>query len=272
MSRLFVLYHRQQAKYFTEDLGPGIELKMVRIPGGEFLMGSPNQEKESRDNERPQHPVTVQPFCMGMYPITQAQWKVVAATRTPVKLELNPNCSRFTGNDQRPVEQVSWYEAEEFCARLRRDTDKDYRLPTEAEWEYACRAGTTTPFHFGSTITPELANYKGNHSYGDGPKGVYREQTTPVGAFGVANAFGLYDMHGNVLEWCQDHYHGNYREAPEVGKAWLSDNEAASRILRGGSWVDLPEGCRSAYRNGYVPRHPFKGIGFRVVCSAARTP
>jgi formylglycine-generating enzyme required for sulfatase activity len=155
--------------------------------------------------EKPQHQVTVQPFSMGKFQVTQVQWKAVA-TLTKVNRDLKPEPSKFKG-DNRPVEQVSWYDAIEFCDRLSRKTGKPYRLPSEAEWEYACRAGTTTPFHFGETITSELANYNANYTYGAGVKGIYREQTTPVGSFGVANSFGLYDMHGQVWEWCADHWH-----------------------------------------------------------------
>ena len=135
-------------------------------------------------------------------------------------------------------------------------------------------SGTTTPFHFGETITTDLANYDGNYAYGQGPKGVYRQETTAVGSFGVANNFGLYDMHGNVWEWCQDHWHSNYEGAPTDGSAWLSNKEDSNRtMLRGGSWGNGPVGCRSAYRidNDLGNYYSFY-IGFRVVCSgAART-
>ena len=153
---------RHQAQYFKEDLGNGVTLEMVNIPGGTFTMGAPETEKESRDEERPQHQVTVPPFFMGKYPVTQAQWQAVAAF-PQVNRELNPDPSTFKGSD-RPVETISWYDADEFCARLSKATGRDYRLPSESEWEYACRAGTTTPFHFGETITSELANYDGNYT------------------------------------------------------------------------------------------------------------
>jgi formylglycine-generating enzyme required for sulfatase activity len=174
---------------------------------------------------------------------------------------------------------VSWYDAVEFCDRLTILTNRQYRLPTEAEWEYACRAGTTTPFHFGKTITTELANYRGTDneeykwsgSYGDGPKGEYREETTPVNQFEGANAFGLCDMHGNVWEWCQDHLHSNYEGAPTDGSAWIEGGDADRRILRGGSWFSLPRFCRSAYRDSDVPGFGSDGSGFRVVCSAPKT-
>jgi len=179
---------------FTEDLGNGVKLDMVYIPGGSFLMGSPTTEKDSRDPERPQHRVTIKSFLMGKDPVTQAQWKAVG-NLPKVNRDLKPDPSRFKG-ENRPVERVPWYDAVEFCDRLSRHTGKTYRLPSEAEWEYACRAGTTTPFYFGETITPDLANYDGNYTYGSGAKGKYRQETTPVGSF-PPNKFGLYDLHGS---------------------------------------------------------------------------
>jgi len=200
---------RHQAQYLTEDLGNGVLLEMVSIPGGTFMMGSP--KNEGYDYEKPQHKVTVKPFLMGKYPITQAQWNAV----------MGKNPSHYKG-DNRPVENVSWHDCVEFCKRLFDKTGKAYRLPSESEWEYACRAGTTTPFYFGETITTDLANYHGDYTYASGPKGVYREQTTDVGSF-PPNAFGLYDMHGNVWEWCADLWHDNYNGAPTDGSAWLEN-------------------------------------------------
>jgi formylglycine-generating enzyme required for sulfatase activity len=195
-----------------------------------------------------------------------------------VNKELNPDPSNFKGDgstsltNHRPVEQVSWEDAVEFCDRLSQYTGRTYRLPSEAEWEYACRAGTTTPFHFGETITTDLVNYNGNYTYGQGSKGVYRKETTEVGRFGVANNFGLYDMHGNVWEWCQDDWHNDYEGAPIDGSAWLNNEEGNNgKLLRGGSWYPSPDHCRSAYRL-FSNRYGFDNIGFRVVCSgAART-
>jgi len=245
-------------------------LEMVSIPGGKFLMGSPESEPNRQSNESPQHKVTVEPFLMGRYPITQIQWQVVAQLMPEVNRELKPSPSRFSGST-RPVEKVRWDEAVEFCDRLSAHTGRTYRLPSEAEWEYACRAGTTTPFHFGETITPELANYRGTETYNDGSKGEYRQETTPVEHFEIANPFGLCDMHGNVYEWCQDHWHDNYKGAPTDGSAWLSENKDASRVLRGGSWNIYPVNCRSAYRDGSYPRETNNNVGFRVVCSSPRT-
>jgi formylglycine-generating enzyme required for sulfatase activity len=258
---------RQRATGFIEDIGNGVQLEMVAIPGGTFTMGSPATEKESYNRERPQHQVTLQPFFMGKFPVTQAQWRAVAALEQ-VNRELEPNPSYFKG-ENRPVERISWYDAKEFCDRLSRKTGKPYHLPSEAQWEYACRAGTTTPFHFGETITTDLANYRGSVSYSSGSKGIYREETTPVGSFGVANAFGLYDTHGNVWEWCADHWHSNYEGAPTNGSAWLVDNDNHPRLLRGGSWYVAPDNCRSAYRYYDYPDSRYNGIGFRVVCAGA---
>ena len=218
----------QQAQYFTEDLGNGITLEMVAIPGGKFMMGSP--EGEGYDSEHPQHEVTIQPFFMGKYLVTQSQWRAVAAL-SRVDRDLNPDPSRFKG-DRLPVENISWFDAVEFCAILSKVTGKNYRLPSEAEWEYACRAGTTTPFHFGETITDKLANYYASSTFADEPKGKERNKTTPVGTF-LPNAFGLYDMHGNVLEWCADVWHDNYE--PIKGTPGF-ENDNDNRLLRGGSW------------------------------------
>src|SRR5262249_2137913 len=209
--------HKSKNRYFTEDLGDGVLLHLAEIPTGRFLMGAPAGEAESGDNERPQHWVSMSPFFMGVYPVTQEQWRAVV--RLPkVKCDLPGVHSRFkiswSIGDKRPVDEVSWLEAVEFCERLSRQTGKLYRLPSEAEWEYACRAGTTTPFHFGEAITPELANYDGQYPYGQAAKGQNRGETTEVGSFRVANDFGLYDMHGNVWEWCEDIYHDDYARAP----------------------------------------------------------
>jgi formylglycine-generating enzyme required for sulfatase activity len=259
------------AQYYTENLGNNVILQMVAIPGGKFLMGSPETEAERSDSESPQHEVTVPPFFMGKYPVTQAQWKFVASL-PQVNDKLISDPSKFKGENC-PVEFVSWFNAVEFCDRLTQHTGKNYRLPSEAEWEYACRAGTTTPFHFGETITSEFANYNAEYIYGAQVKGTNRRKRTEVevGHFGVANAFGLYDMHGNVWEWCADLWHENYEGAPTDGSAWIDVNEndnQPKRLLRGGSWDDVPVVCRSAYRNNYKPYIiNIKGsVGFRVVC------
>ncbi len=237
---------------------------MVAIPGGKFLMGSPDNELERLSYESPQHTVAVQPFFMGKFPVTQSQWAVVAALEK-VNIYLNPDPSNFKGAN-RPVERVSWDDAIEFCARLSNKTGKTYRLPSEAEWEYACRARTTTPFYFGETITTDLANYNGNYTYGSGAKGEYREQTTDVGNF-PPNPFGLFDMHGNISEWCQDAWHENYNGAPADGSVWMSENDDL-RLLRGGSWLDGPRICRSAIRLWIARDNRRLIVGFRVVIAA----
>ncbi|MGB8700217.1 MAG: SAV_2336 N-terminal domain-related protein [Thermosynechococcaceae cyanobacterium] len=269
----YKINHTASSAYqWVENLGNNITLEMVSIPAGRFEMGAPKTEADSEDYERPQHPVEIrQPFWMGKYPVTQAQWQAVAKL-PQVSRNLKANPSQFKGAD-RPVERVSWLDAVEFCQRLSIHAGRDYRLPSEAEWEYACRAGTTTPFHFGETITTEVANYDGTRTYANGPKGTYRKETTSVGSFSVANAFGLYDMHGNVWEWCEDDWHGNYEGAPADGRPWVETNrEGTLRLLRGGSWDNDPWYCRSARRDNDVAGDESDyDVGFRVVCSAART-
>ncbi|PSB02610.1 bifunctional serine/threonine-protein kinase/formylglycine-generating enzyme family protein [Merismopedia glauca] len=266
----------KQAEYLTEDLGGGVTLDIVSIPGGTFMMGSPIGERSDRDKtrdkvydrEKPQHLIAVSPFFIGKFVVTQAQWSLVAKfPKINCDLKLEP--SHFKGAN-RPVERVNWYHAIEFCARLSHHTGRIYRLPTEAEWEYACRAGTTTPFHFGETITTDLANYNGTYTYGSTPKGIYREQTTDVGSF-PANAFGLYDLHGNVFEWCADPWHENYEGAPSSSRVWDVGGDKENYCLRGGSWLWGPYPCRSACRD-FLTRAGVNHIcGFRVACFSNRT-
>jgi formylglycine-generating enzyme required for sulfatase activity len=257
-----------RGEFFTEDLGNGIVLDMVAISGGKFLMGSPEDEPGRSDAESPQHIVTIQPFFMGKFPVTQSQWKAVTAL-PKVKIDLNPEPSKFKGAN-RPVECVSWDDAVEFCARLSKMTGKIYRLPSEAEWEYACRAGRTTPFYFGETITTDLANYNGNYTYASSLKGEYRQETTDVGKF-PTNAFGLFDMCGNIWEWCQDEWHKNYDDAPVDGSAWLVENDNKYRLLRGGAWGNNPRYCRSANRFRSARDDRDDGVSFRVVAVQNRT-
>jgi formylglycine-generating enzyme required for sulfatase activity len=277
--RLTITKQQGQNQYYEEALSDAVKFCMMLIPSGKFLMGSPKDEPERLDREGPQHEVTISQFFMAEYPVTQAQWKIVAAM-PQVERELKTDPSRFKG-DNNPVENVSWDDAAEFCKRLTIHTNREYRLPSEAEWEYACRAGTTTPFHFGETITTDLANYRGTDwklgettypgFYGDGPRGEFLEKTTPVDHFGLANAFGLSDMHGNVWEWCADHWHDNYEGAPSDGSAWLNEDKEEKYILRGGSWFNYPGYCRAACRNRVAPDVRDNGIGFRVCCSLPRT-
>jgi len=268
MPELIIHRQKRQTQHYIEALGDGAHLDMVLVPTGSLLMGSPSDEPERGRTEGPLHSVHVSRFFMGRYPITQAQWRVLA-DRPPLHRELDPEPSGFNGT-YRPVEQINWHEAVEFCDRLSQFTGRPYRLPTEAEWEYACRARTTTPFHFGDTITTSLANYNGRYTYGDGQPGDYREETSIVGQFGIANAFGLCDMHGNVWEWCLDHWHDSYEGAPTDGTAWLSPNESAPRVQRGGSWIDYPRLCRSAYRRFADIANYDLDIGFRVVCEIGK--
>ena len=331
-SALQLLRWRGRTEVFMERC-EGLELAMVRLPAGEFVMGSPPEEPERSEDEGPRRRVTLGEFLMGRTPITQAQWRVVARWEPPAgerwQRDLDPEPSRFQPEkrrgaekarkaprraqakevsgmlasdaplegeettDQWPVERVSWLDALEFCRRLNSrlgaEAGRTYTLPSEAQWEYACRAGTSTPFAFGETLTPELANYNGNSTYANGPQGEFRGQTTPVGMF-PANAWGLQDMHGNVWEWCLDDWHGSYEGAPEDGSAWLiqetgldggmgagrrpnakeGDEEGketgATRLLRGGSWDGHPGYCRSAYRIPLAPGLAYYGVGFRVVC------
>ncbi|MCA2937656.1 MAG: SUMF1/EgtB/PvdO family nonheme iron enzyme [Microcystis sp. M113S1] len=268
----------KQSQYFSQDLGNDITLEMVAIPGGTFTMGTEDEEIERLvkkfdwqyfSREKPQHQVTLPSFYMGKYPITQAQWQAIAAT-AKIDIDLETNPSKFTGNEL-PVERVTWYQATEFCKRLSRETKQEYRLPSEAEWEYACRAGTTTPFYFGETITGKLANYDASNTYADEPKGEYRKETTPVGQF-PPNAFGLYDMHGNVWEWCADTWHDNYDGAPRDGSVWTKNGNDNCSPLRGGSWYSYPANCRSASRSSNAGRDFISYFsGFRVVCGARRT-
>ncbi|MDE5099349.1 MAG: SUMF1/EgtB/PvdO family nonheme iron enzyme [Trichodesmium sp. St16_bin4-tuft] len=248
-----------KAEVMTENLGNGVSLEMVKIPRGKFSMGSPETEAGRRDTEGPQHYVDVPEFFMGKYVVTQAQWQAV----------MGNNPSYFKGAS-RPVENLSWNDAIKFCQKLSQITGRKYSLPSESQWEYACRAGTTTPFYFGETITPELVNYHGNYTYGNAPKGIYRKKTTDVGIF-PPNSFGLYDMHGNVWEWCADEWHDNYDGAPTDGSVWLNGNKNVSP-LRGGSWYDIPNYCRSAVRNDSVGRDVHgSSDGFRLVCDGGRT-
>ena len=290
----------KQIELFTEDLGNGILLEMIKIPAGKFWMGQTETEKQELirqfgeeefqklifqelilpvgeeeefqkffaselpqflasdqffASQFPRHQVSFQSFFLSKYPVTQAQYQQI----------MGDNPSEFKGFEDsvnRPVENVTWEMAKEFCQKLSEKTGKNYGLPSEAQWEYACRAGTETPFSLGETITTDYVNYDGNFSYADAPKGEYRQETTPVNKF-LPNAFGLYDMHGNVWEWCEDAWHENYENAPTDGSSWNDNHSQSSiRVLRGGSWESLPWSCRSAFRNYYDFRTDT--YGFRV--------
>lgn len=263
------LRYKGRAEYYREELGNDVSLDLVAIPAGTFLMGASSKEEEGIHwpfsdyqnpcrYERPQHEVAVRAFFMAKYPITQAQWKKVAKL-PQIAQELPSNPSHFKGDDL-PVEGITCYDAIEFCARLSQNTEHKYRLPSEAEWEYACRAGTTTPYHCGETIVTDLANFRPSFPYGYGPRERWdrsHNQTTDVGVF-PPNAFGLYDMHGNVWEWCLDSFHEFYIGAPTDGTPWIS-RRGNSRMLRGGSWHCDTHRCRSAARLAVIhKRSPIK--------------
>jgi len=277
---------KERARFYLEPIVGGVTLEMVEIPAGVFKMGIANEEQDQVESnysrglskeaklelhnrlqtEAPQRMVKVTGFYLGKYEVTQSQWRAVAAL-PKVNRELMSDPSQFKGGN-RPVEQVSWEDAMEFCERLSRATGRRYRLPTEAEWEYACRAGTNWPFSFGEAVSSDWINYNGKLPYGQAPKDSYRQQTVPAGSLGMANAFGLYDTHGNVWEWCLDSWHENYLNAPGDGKAWDKDGGAGLRVLRGGAWDSSAGECRSTERSqsAYISRA--NNIGFRVVADA----
>ena len=272
--------HKNKARFYTETLSKSISLEMVSIPSGSFIMGASEDEENSSADERPQHLVNVPAFFMGKYPITQAQYEAVMGTN-PSRFKDKPDSA------SRPVETVSWEDAQAFCKKLSELTDREYKLPSEAQWEYACRAMPSPPatlpegeggkkiyppFHFGETISTKLANYDGNSTYGIGEKGEYREETTPVGYFEVANEFGLCDMHGNVWEWCEDDWHDNYEGAPTDSSAWIDvkskESNKTKHPLRGGSWIGYPDYCRSAFRFNDFLAFRNDSVGFRVISYA----
>ncbi|MEM8778217.1 MAG: formylglycine-generating enzyme family protein [Cyanobacteria bacterium P01_G01_bin.49] len=254
-----------QVQCFKEVLGDGVALEMIYIPGGTFLMGSPETEKGSQQCEIPQHSVTLGGFFLGKFPITQRQWETVA-NYPKVQRELAVEPAFFKGSD-RPVESISWEDAVEFCDRLSRYTQHPYQLPSETQWEYACRARTLDPFSFGATLTGDLANYMAKHLYKSEGFGIYRKETTPVDFF-YPNGFGLYDLHGNVWEWCADAWHPNYENAPIAGEPWLSSETNACHVLRGGSWDYDAHKCRCSSRYAYHPKAVgVNQFGFRVMCA-----
>ena len=226
---------QSSARVFIEHLDAQVRLEMAFIPGGIFRMGSPGQQ--GYEDEHPQHIVSVAPFWLGRQTVTQEQWLTV--------MKKLPPC-RFKGAHL-PVDNVSAEDARQLCSRLAKKTGRPYRLPAEAEWEYACRAGSGSPFHFGDTLTTDLANYVGEHIFLSEPKGIYRHTTTEAGCF-PPNAFGLFDMHGNLWEWCADAWHDDYQGAPFYSSVWDAIDRQAPRVLRGGCWHEIPGNCRSATR------------------------
>jgi formylglycine-generating enzyme required for sulfatase activity len=264
---------------FLDSSGAGPALAL--IPSGRFEMGSPEHERRiamaagAQKNwlarETPQHPVCIaEPFALGRYPVTVGEWRVfVRATGWQAQGDTDWDAPGFAQDDTHPVVGVSWYDAQRYVQWLSERTGQRYRLPSEAEWEYACRAGTQTAFSCGDTISTELANYDGTFTYNGGPRGTYRKGTTPVGAF-QPNPWGLCDMHGNVWEWVQDVVHENYEGAPADGSAWEEGGDQSRRILRGGSWLYNPRYLRSALRNGFSAVLSNDIVGFRVVRELAK--
>jgi uncharacterized protein (TIGR02996 family) len=235
----------------------------VWIPPGSFVMGSPDTELGRRGDER-QHAVTLtRGFWLGVYPITQAQWSAVMGSNPSnfARTAAGRNKVAQLGDaeiDQLPVESISWEMAQAFCARW----GGGVCLPTEAQWEYACRAGTTTPCHFGTILDGRQGNCDGTNPYGTEVEGPSLGRTSPVGAY-PPNAWGLYDMHGNVLEWCQDAYREDYRTL-SAHDPLFEQADAPERILRGGTWRSLAFGCRSAHRTRYPAGSAYINIGLRV--------
>jgi formylglycine-generating enzyme required for sulfatase activity len=265
---------KNAGKVITNSIG----MKLAYIPPGAFLMGSPKSEQEQHKKDSRlgndwaaqeiQHEVVItKGFYMSVYAVTQEEYEVVTGK--------NPSWFSATGDGREdvarlntrrfPVETVSWKDATEFCRKLSQKEARTYRLPTEAEWEYSCRAGTKTAFSFGDTMSTDQANYNGTAVFGSGQKGVYRERPVPVGRF-PANAFGLYDMHGNVNQWCQDWYgYDYYRKSPRNDP--VNETSGEMRVLRSGSWGSYPGICRSAHRSGSTPDYRNNTIGFRVIMS-----
>jgi formylglycine-generating enzyme required for sulfatase activity len=257
-------------KVITNTIG----MRLSLIPEGKFMMGSPGTEAE-RDPEEIQHEVVItKPFYLGVHEVTQEQYEKVIGK--------NPSFfqTRNGGGPDHPVEQLKWGEAVEFCQLLsnlpeERQAGRTYRLPTEAEWEYACRAGTTTVFHFGNALSSNQANFNGGFPYGGGAKGPYLKRTAKVGSY-QPNAFGLYDMHGNVWEWCADWYDPNYyRNSPKADPPGPAQGVLSTdfndffRVARGGCWLEEGRGCRAAYRFRFMPSDPYQLVGFRVACDVS---
>ena len=250
-------------------------MKLTLIPAGTFTMGSPTGEAERSTDEGPTHTVRItQPFYMGVYEVTQAEYESVMGTNPSSFSKTGDGKSKVSGMDtgKFPVENVSWEDAQEFCRKLSVKDGQTYRLPTEAEWEYACRANTTTPFHFGSTLNGDKANVDGTAPYGTTTKGKYLQRVTTVGAY-AKNDFGLYDMNGNVWEWCEDVYDESaYGKRSGTTSDPKVTSGSTSRVLRGGSWNDNARDTRSAFRVRNAPDNRAIDLGFRVVFAGVRTP
>lgn len=256
-----------QSKCIVERLSGSVFLELAFVPSGSILMGS--SEPKAYLQELPVHSIEVEVFAIGKYTVTQEQWKAVSELPSiHRKLGKMPSSG---GGKAHPVSKVSWEDAVEFCRRLSKLTSFTYRLPSEAEWEYACRAKTLTAYHFGDAITSDLANYDGNYSSNPKIKGIFRNKTTPISSFKYTNAFGLSDMHGNVWEWCQDWWHENYDSAPTDGSSWNSNGDSTYRVIRGGSLSNDALSCRSAYRQKGTMSYKSCNTGFRVVREISKT-
>ena len=275
---LLVSERRVEAAVERLTLASGTALDIVAIPAGTFSMGASNAEALSArrelqhaaaatalrwiQEEQPRRSVTVSAFRIGVTPVTQGQWGAVALMpKARIDLEVNP--SEFSGRDL-PVERVSWYDATEFCERLSAASGRTVRLPSEAEWEYACRAGTESPFAFGDTLTPELATYLCSDKFASGPRGDAAGRTTPVGASGLSNDFGIIDTHGNVWEWCRDWHARDTYSTSAIVDPW-GPCSGTARVRRGGSWRTPPVFCRSAARFSAPPGFRHSDTGFRIV-------
>ena len=275
--------HGQQPQSASRQSGSpvitnSIGVKLVQIPAGTFMMGSPKSESE-RDSEEFRHEVAItKPFYMGVYEVKQREFAKITLPgekRRPPKATFN---GERGGGPDHPMENLLWQDAVDFCNTLsqqpaEKQARRTYRLPTEAEWEYACRAGTKTPFHFGNALSSKQGNFNGNYPYGGAPQGPYLRKTAKVGSY-EPNAFGLYDMHGNVSEWCADWYDQEYYRdspaddplGPPVGVLPTGFSGNYYLVVRGGCWLDDARACRSAYRSRAMPKNTYRLIGFRVVC------
>lgn len=251
---------RATGRTHTINLSGNVRLEMIEIPSGNYCMGSTNGDK----NEVPVHRVTIgNSFFMGRYEVTVGEWLAVMGKLPETLLQMT-HWGDLHASKRQPIVTASWNEAQEFIGRLNaRNDGYKYRLPTEAEWEYACRAGTTTAFAFGNSLTSDQANFDGKYPYGRASKGIHRSNTIPVGSF-QPNNFGLYDMHGNPWEWCQDTYHQNYNGAPRDGSAWETGG-SKDRVLRGGGWNNKATSLRSAVRYPYPADGQYALVGFRIV-------
>jgi formylglycine-generating enzyme required for sulfatase activity len=267
---------KQDAKQLEVDLGKGIKMKLVRIEAGKFTMGAStkaeratiqnNPEDKEIDQETPHEVEITKPFYMGVYVVTQAEYACVMATNPSYFSATGRGKAEVAGLDTArfPVESVSWADAVEFCKKLSTSEKKTFDLPTEAEWEYACRAGSKTAFHFGDALSSKQANIDGTRPHGGAAQGPWLKRPAPVGSF-EPNAFGLYDMHGNVRQCCKDWHARDYYDKSPVRDPQGPDTGTA-RVARGGSWFDAAWFCRSAYRFGTPPDDRLNYIqGFRVV-------